>query len=160
MLFVTPSSGRLAAWSLLAGLVLGVTTSLLNHSQDFGSVAAVYGSGVGWAGFGIAAALLLGERHARVGWLHRTGAVAVFYLGACLTYYLADWIFSIPGTLRLRDDIRSGRVPDPGLGDALNLAPDLGEWLLWSALSIPAAFLVSGIAYVLLRWARLPPSWR
>lgn len=152
------SIARLAAWPLGAGLALGVTTSLLNHAQVLGSVAAVYGSGVAWGAFGIVAALLLGVRRARVGWLPRAGAVTVFYLGACLTYYLTDWLFSIPSTLRFQEDIHSRRLPAPRLGDGSNLAPDLGEWLLWSVLSIPAALLVSGIAYVLLRWAR--PSVR
>lgn len=154
---VPASYGRLAVRSLSAGLVLGIATSVLNHADALGPVAAVFGSGAAWGVFGVAAALLLGVRHPRVIWLRRAGAVALFYLGACLSYYLADWLFSIPSTLRLREEIRSGRLPDPGPANGLSLVPDPGDWFFWSTVSIPAAFLVSGIASMLLvsfHWVR------
>ncbi len=151
---VTLSYGRLSARSLEAGLALGLATSFLNHAEVLGAVAAVFGSGVAWGAFGLVAASVLAVRYPSVGWLRRAGAVALFYLGACLTYYLTDWLFSIASTLRLREDVRSGRIPDPGPGGGLSVVPDLVEWLLWSALSIPAALLVSGITCVLIHRAR------
>ena len=151
---VTWSHRRLSVRSLEAGLVLGIATSLLNHAQGLGPVAAVLGSGAAWGAFGLAASLVVAVRYPRVGWLRRAGAVALFYLGACLTYYLTDWLFSIPSTLRLREDVRSGLIPEPRPGDDLSVVPDLGEWLLWSAVSIPAALLVSGTATLLLHRAR------
>jgi len=147
---------RLLPWMLLAGLGFGAATSVLNQFPILGSVAAVVGSGAGWGAIGVAAAMVLGVRCPAASWLPRAAVVAAFYVGACLTYYVSDWLFSIPGTLMLREDVRSGAVPDPGVPGGLDLVPDLGEWVLWSTVSVPAALLVSGIATVLLRYSKSP----
>lgn len=141
---------------LLAGLGFGAVASVLNHLPILGSVAAVVGSGAGWGAIGVAAAMVIGVRCPAASWLPRAAVVAAFYVGACLTYYVSDWLFSIRGTQMLRADVRSGAVPDPGVPGGLDLVPDLGEWVLWSTVSVPAALLVSCIATVLLRYSKSP----
>lgn len=141
---------------LAAGLGFGAATSVLNHVPILGAVAAVVGSGVGWGAIGVAAAMGAALRYPSVGWLPRAALVAAFYVGACLAYYVWDWLYSIPGTLALRQEVRSGAVPDPGVPGALSLVPDLGEWIFWSASGVPAALLVTGIAHVLLRLLPVP----
>lgn len=139
--------------AVVVGLTFGAATSLLNHARALGPLAAIVGSGAGWVIFGVGAAVVLRVRHLELGARRRTVAIALLYLAACLSYYACDWGFYVPGALRLRDDIASGRIPDPG---GTSLSPDLSEWLFWSAASIPAAVLLTVVTAVVVR--PRPPS--
>jgi len=138
-----------------AGLAWGIGTSVLNHVQLAGVVAAWAGSGAGWLVAGVLVALLLnpaGPGRARDWWV-RTGGVACFYLSACFGYYLTDWLAALPGAWRLRDDVQAGRVPAPASGVGMWGSFDWGEWLLWSVASVPAALLAVLLAHGLLTLA-------
>lgn len=137
-----------------AGLAFGAATSVLNHIPALGLLSAVIGSGAGWmlAGVGFAAVV---ARWRPVHWLGRSVVTAAFYLGACFSYYVCDWGFTLPGEMRLRDDIAAGRIPAPA---GTSLAPDVSEWLFWSAASIPAAVVATLLVAALQRLRRRAPN--
>ena len=139
--------GRTWAWAAVTGLFFGASGSVLNHVSAVGPLAAVVGSGAGWFVAGVAAAAVLRARHSRTPWPARAAVVALQYALACASYYLSDWLYALPALRRLQEDVRAGRVPDPG---PFNLAPDWPEWLFWSATAVPAGLLatatVTGVA--------------
>lgn len=139
------------AW-VAVGLGWGIATSVLNHIQLAGIIAALAGSGAGWLAAGVLAALSLARAspgQAR-GWWAYTGGVVCFYLAACSGYYLTDWLATLPGVWMLRDDVHAGRVPAPASGVRMSASFDWGEWLVWSVASVPAALLAACLAHGLL----------
>lgn len=126
---------RTWAWAALTGLLFGAFGSVLNHVSAAGPLAAVVGIGAGWFAAGVGAAAVLLARHPLAHWAVRAGVVAAQYALACTSYYLADWLYALPALRRLQDDVREGRLPDPG---GITLAPDWQEWMFWSATAVPA----------------------
>lgn len=144
-------------WASVVGLAFGATSSVLNHLPAVGPLAAAVGVGAGWFVFGVAAALVIAVRHPTLQWGLRTAVVAVQYVMACTCYYVADWLFARPALRRLQEEVRAGTLPDPG---GISLAPDWQEWLFWSAASVPAAVLTTGVTWLLLRLPGLRPTRR
>lgn len=133
---------RTWAWAAAAGLLFGAFGSVLNHLSAAGPLAAVVGIGVGWFAAGVGAAALLLSRHPRARWTTRAVVVALQYVLACTSYYLADWLYALPSLRRLQRDVLAGRVPDPG---GISLAPDWQEWLFWSVAAVPAGMAATAV---------------
>lgn len=131
--------------------MFGAACSVLNHIPAARLLAVATGLGVSWFAFGVVVAVVLAVRHPRMGWAVRATVAATAYGWACLAYYLSDWLFAVPGMLRLREQVRAGTLPDPG---GLSLVPDWQEWLFWTAAGVPAALVCTGVAALWVRQVR------